>query len=121
MTKTIRTLREVREIFNKKIKNKVKKWVDGSAEYGFTTKRNREVFRKISLIPSVLKNIKEVDTSVNFFGQKISSPILIAPMGGLTQFNKKAEILISEASEIRRTPYFFPDNSAYYLKEIYNH
>lgn len=41
-------------------------------------------------------------------------------MGGLTQFNKKAEILISKSSEITETPYFFPDNSAYSLREIYN-
>ena len=40
-------------------------------------------------------------------------------MGGLTQFNKKAELLISNSSEEKCIPYFFPDNSAYYLKEIY--
>jgi len=115
----LRTLREIEKVFNQKLKTKVKKWVDGSAENGYTTKKNRDIYRKISLIPRVLKDIKKVNIESNFFGQKISSPLLIAPMGGLTQFNKKAELLISNSSEEKCIPYFFPDNSAYYLKEIY--
>ena len=115
----LRTLREIEKIFNQKLKTKVKKWVDGSAENGYTTKKNRDIFRKISLIPRVLNDIKKVNIESNFFGQQISSPILIAPMGGLTQFNKKAELLISDSSEEKCIPYFFPDNSAYFLKEVY--
>ena len=118
MTK-LRTLREIKQIFKKKLKDNALQWIDGSAEYGFTTKKNRDIFRKVLLIPRVLKEIKNVDIKTDFFGQKISSPILICPMGGLSQFNKKAELLISKSSEITKTPYFFPDNSAYFLKEIY--
>jgi len=116
----LRTLREIERIFRKKLKKKQLLWVDGSAEHGFTTKKNRDIFRKVLLIPRVLKEIKKINIEKDFFGQKISSPILICPMGGLTQFNKKAEILISKSSEITETPYFFPDNSAYSLREIYN-
>ena len=103
----LRTLREIEKVFNQKLKTKVKKWVDGSAENGYTTKKNRDIYRKISLIPRVLKDIKKVNIESNFFGQKISSPLLIAPMGGLTQFNKKAELLISNSSEEKCIPYFF--------------
>ena len=43
----LRTLREIEKVFNKKLKTKVKKWVDGSAENGYTTKKNRDIFLKI--------------------------------------------------------------------------
>lgn len=115
----LRTIREIEKIFQNKLSKQVLKWVDGSAEYGFTTKKNREVFRKVSIVPRIFKNISNVNIEKNFFGQKISSPIIICPMGGLTQFNKRAEKIISKASETLEVPYFFPDNSAFFLKEIY--
>ena len=114
----LRTLREIKEISKKKINPKVLKWINGSAEHGFTTIRNREIFRSISIIPEVLNNFKEPKIESIFFGKKISSPILIAPVGGLSQFNKKAELIVSEASEKKRIPYFLPNNSSYNLKEI---
>ncbi len=118
MKRKIRTLREVIKIYKHKTKDRVQRWIDGSAEYGFTTQKNINIFRSISLIPRVLKEIKKVDISSNFFGKKISSPIIICPMGGLTQFNKKAEFVISEASEELNLIYFFPDNTAYELNDI---
>ena len=117
-TEQLRTIREIKKIFEKKTKSKVSKWVDGSAEYGFTTIKNREIFRLISIIPEVLKDFKKPNVECDFFGQKISSPVIISPVGGLSQFNKKAEIIVSEASENKKIPYFFPNNSSYSLKEI---
>ena len=114
----LRTLREIKNIFKKKVKPEVLKWVNGSAEYGFTTIRNRQIFRDISIIPQVLKNFKEPKIENTFFGKKISCPILIAPVGGISQFNKKAEFVVSEASEEYKIPYFLPNNSSYNLNEI---
>ena len=42
----LRTLREIEKVFNKKLKTKVKKWVDGSAENGYTTKKTEIYFGK---------------------------------------------------------------------------
>lgn len=118
MNKKIRTLREFYNIYKKKTKPMVQKWINGSSEYGFTTQRNRDIFRKISLIPRFLKDIKNVNTQSTYFGQNITAPLIICPMGGLTQFHKSADHMISEASEIYKIPYFFPDNTAFELKDI---
>ena len=69
--KKFRTTREIIETARKKIKPKVWKWLDGSAEYGHTTSRNRETFRKISLIPRVLNNTLKLNVQKKFFGKKI--------------------------------------------------
>tara|TARA_Y100001970_G_scaffold293483_1_gene440599 strand:- start:28897 stop:29925 length:1029 start_codon:yes stop_codon:yes gene_type:complete len=118
MTKTIRTLREFFKLYKKKTKPVIQKWIDGSSEYGHTTQRNRDVFRKISLIPRFLKDINNADTKSTYFGQSISAPLIICPMGGLTQFHKSADHIISEASEIFQLPYFFPDNTAFELSDM---
>jgi len=50
-TNKLRTLREIKNIFKKKIKPDVIKWINGSAEYVFTTIKNRSIFRCVSIIP----------------------------------------------------------------------
>ncbi len=114
----LRTIREIISIYNSKTDDKLKKWLNGSAEYGYTTKRNEGIFRSIGIIPRVLKNFSTSNSSCSFFGTKISSPFIIAPMGGISQFNKKAEFIISEATERAKIPYFFPNNSSYSLSEL---
>jgi isopentenyl diphosphate isomerase/L-lactate dehydrogenase-like FMN-dependent dehydrogenase len=114
----LRTIREIISIYNSKTNDKLKKWLNGSAEYGYTTNRNKDIFRSIGIIPRVLKNFSTSNSSCSFFGSEISSPFLIAPMGGISQFNSKAEFIISEAAEKAKIPYFFPNNSCYSLTEI---
>ena len=113
-----RTSREVIEVARKKVKPKVWRWLDGSAEYGHTTIKNREIFRKISIIPRVLNNTLKLNVQKKFFGKIVSSPILISPVGGLNQFDIRAEHLISKVSEKNKVPYFFPNNSGDTLKQI---
>lgn len=116
----LRTIREIISIYNSKTNDKLKKWLNGSAEYGYTTKRNECIFRSIGIIPRVLKSFSTSNSNCSFFGTKISSPFLVAPMGGISQFNKKAEFMISEATERAKIPYFFPNNSSYLLSELNN-
>lgn len=114
----LRTLREIIKVFNKRTQPKVQKWLNGSAEYGYTTVRNENIFRSIGIIPQVLKNFKSSNSNCSFFGTQLSSPIIIAPMGGITTFNKKAQLIISDASEKYKIPYFFPNSSSYTLSEL---
>ena len=114
----LRTIREIIRIYEKKSNSKLKKWLDGSAEYGFTTQRNKNIFRSFGIIPRVLKEFSNSNIGTSFFGTKISSPFLIAPMGGITQFNKKAEFIISDTAEKFKIPYFFPNNSSFLFSEM---
>ena len=41
----LRTLREIIKVYNKRTQPKIKKWLNGSAEYGYTTVRNENIFR----------------------------------------------------------------------------
>lgn len=116
--KNFKTIRELIFYAKKKIKPKAWKWLDGSAEYGNTTQKNRDIFRKVAFIPRVLKDTTRLDIKRNFFGKDISSPILISPVGGLNQFELKAEYIISDVAEKNKMPYFFPNNSSETLKQM---
>ena len=113
----LRTIREIIRIYEKKSNSKLKKWLDGSAEYGFTTQRNKNIFRSFGIIPRVLKEFSNSNIRTSFFGTKISSPFLIAPMVGITQFTKKAEFIISDTQKNLKYHIFFQITPAsYFLK-----
>ena len=50
----LRTIREIIKVAKKKIKPNAFKWINGSAEYGNTCDRNRDIYRKIGLYPEYL-------------------------------------------------------------------
>jgi len=116
--KNFRTLREITKLAEKKIKPNVLKWIDGSAEYGYTSKRNREIFRNIGIVPRVLTENYKIDLSKDFFGKSCSIPLIMSPVGGTDQFHKKSEFIFSDVAEKNEIPYFFPNNSGNTLKEF---
>ena len=75
--KKFRTIREVIKNAKKKVKPNVWKWLDGSAEYGHTTIKNREIFRKIGIVPRVLNDTKNLNIEKKFLEKNFFSNIII--------------------------------------------
>src|SRR3974390_3868414 len=64
-----------------------------------TLRANREGFLKFQLRPRRLVDVSKVDTSVEIFGTKYDSPIVIAPTGGNRSFHPDGEIAVSRAAK----------------------
>lgn len=67
-------------------------WVTGAAESGATFRRNRSQFREFGLRPAVLTGITTPILGTHWAGAAVSSPILAAPIGHLTQFHESGEL-----------------------------
>ena len=63
-------------------------WVYGSAGAGeeATVRRNRDAWGTYAFVPSVLRDVEHVDTSVELFGMDLRVPVLPAPVGSLSIF-----------------------------------
>ncbi|HEU4599683.1 MAG TPA: alpha-hydroxy acid oxidase [Solirubrobacterales bacterium] len=57
-------------------------FVDGGAGDEVTLARNRSAFDDLALVPRVLAGLSEVSTEIELFGQRLPSPVLLAPAGG---------------------------------------
>ena len=55
----------------------------GGAETETTLRRNRYAIDKLGLLPRVLNDVSNVDTSGTFLGQVLSLPLILAPIGSL--------------------------------------
>jgi isopentenyl diphosphate isomerase/L-lactate dehydrogenase-like FMN-dependent dehydrogenase len=67
-----------------------------------TLRANREAFGKIKLRPRRLVDVSRVDTSVELFGTRWETPIIVAPTGGNKAFHPDGEIAVAQACKARR-------------------
>ena len=69
---------DFRKLAKKKLPSPIFHYIDGGSDDEVTLKRNTESFNKCDLIPNVLANVSNVDTSTTVLGQKIDFPLFLA-------------------------------------------
>lgn len=78
-------------------------WLVGGAESGRTYLRNLHQFRDYFLRPRVLAGITSPRLESSFLGKVISSPLIAAPIGHLTQFHDEGELAVMRACSATET------------------
>lgn len=95
----------------KDFENSAKKLLDssifdffyGGATDEFTLQNNVSSYNTLNLLPNVLRAISEPDTSVSFFGQKLQTPILIAPMAFQRLAHRDGELATAKGADKIKT------------------
>jgi isopentenyl diphosphate isomerase/L-lactate dehydrogenase-like FMN-dependent dehydrogenase len=72
-------------------------YIVGAAETETTMRRNRMALDEIAFRPRVLRNVCEVDASVELFGRKLRLPVVLAPVGALELFDTGAAASVARA------------------------
>jgi isopentenyl diphosphate isomerase/L-lactate dehydrogenase-like FMN-dependent dehydrogenase len=73
-------------------------YIVGGSETETTLRRNRMALDEIAFRPRVLRNVAEVDTSVEVFGRKLRLPIVLAPVGALESFDPGAAASVARGA-----------------------
>lgn len=68
-----------------------------------TLAANREGFRHIQLRPRRLIDVRQVDMSVELFGAKWETPIILAPVGNQKAFHAEGELIPARAARAKNT------------------
>jgi 4-hydroxymandelate oxidase len=74
----------------------------GSDDFG-TIAANRDGFSKIGLRPKRLIDTGTPDLSVEVFGQRLSSPIFLCPVGAQKMFNVEGEVAVARAAKTKNS------------------
>jgi isopentenyl diphosphate isomerase/L-lactate dehydrogenase-like FMN-dependent dehydrogenase len=93
-------------------------FVAGGAGSELTLKANREAFQKITIMPRVLTGIKQVDTSMNLLGQRLSMPIYVTPMANHGVVHPLAEVGSSLGAKKAGTLFVAPTGSNKTMEEV---
>ena len=62
-------------------------YIVGGTETETTLRRNRMALDEIAFRPRVLRDVSQVDPSVEVFGRKLRIPVMLAPVGALETFD----------------------------------
>jgi isopentenyl diphosphate isomerase/L-lactate dehydrogenase-like FMN-dependent dehydrogenase len=96
-----------------------KGYVYGSAGTRETTDKNRLAFKKWSIIPRrLVKYDGFPDLTTEIYGEKLVSPIAMAPVGVLTIFNPQGEIAAARAAAKEAVPFIMSTASATSIEDV---
>lgn len=73
-------------------------YVAGSAGQQHTARANREAFDRWRIVPRMLVDVAARDLSVELFGQRYRSPLLLAPIGVLDMAHRDGDVAVARAA-----------------------
>ena len=87
-------------------------YVAGGAGRESTMDANRAAFERWRIVPRVLRDVEKRDLSIELFGQKLPSPLLLAPIGVLEMAHREADLAVARAAAAMRVPYIFSNQAS---------
>ncbi|WP_084626691.1 alpha-hydroxy acid oxidase [Demequina aurantiaca] len=85
------TIAELRAIAKRRTPQGAFDYTDGAAEAELSLARARQAFRDIEFHPAILRDVSNVDTSVEIFGGRSALPFGIAPTGFTRMMQSEGE------------------------------
>lgn len=80
-------------------------YVDGGAGSEATLRANSEDFAALRLRQKVLRGIKEIDLSVELFGEAMAMPLVLAPVGMGGMMARRSEVQAKRAADAMGLPF----------------
>jgi isopentenyl diphosphate isomerase/L-lactate dehydrogenase-like FMN-dependent dehydrogenase len=91
-------IEDLRKRARRRLPRAVFDYIDGAAEDELTARRNREYFQRLLFDARVLVDVSTIDQSVSVFGQKLTTPIILAPTGLCGMATNRGEVLAARAA-----------------------
>ena len=74
-------------------------YLSGGTESETTMRRNRLAFDRIAFRPRVLVDVSKIDRTSTFLGHNLRIPVLLAPIGGLQNFDPAGGVAVAKAAD----------------------
>lgn len=92
-------------------------YVAGGAGDEVTQRANRAAFDKWAVVPRVLRDVSNRDTSVELFGRRLPSPLLLGPVGALELVHEEADLAVARAAASLGVPMVFSNQASVSMEE----
>lgn len=87
-------------------------WLEGGSGDESSLDANRRAFASWTIYPRLLRRSGQGHTRIHLFGQSLSMPILLAPVGQLARFHPEGEIAAVDAATAAGTALVASSNSS---------
>jgi L-lactate dehydrogenase (cytochrome) len=109
---------ELRQLARRRLPKMVFEFIDGGAQDEITLRANMTDFQRIRLLTRVLTDVTTRDQSVELFGQRYDSPLVVAPTGLAGLLSRRGEVSAVRAAHRRRVPYCLSTMATCSIEEI---
>jgi L-lactate dehydrogenase (cytochrome) len=111
-------IEELRQLARKRLPKMVFEFIDGGAQDEITLRENMTDFQRIRLLTRVLTDVSTRDQSVELFGQRYDSPLVVGPTGLAGLLSRRGELSAVRAAQRRRVPYCLSTMATCSIEEI---
>ena len=99
------TIADLRAIARQRVPRAPFDYVDGAAAAEISLRRARELFTDLQFVPSVLRDVAEIDTSITILGARAEQPFAFAPTGFTRLAHHEGERAVLRVAQRRGIPY----------------
>jgi lactate 2-monooxygenase len=93
-------------------------YVMGGAGAESTAAANRAAFERWRIVPRMLCDVAVRDLSVDLFGQRFPSPVLLAPIGVLTIMHSDGELAVARAGAELSVPMVLSSAASHSIEQV---
>ena len=93
-------------------------YIDGGAYAEQTLRRNVDDFAAVALRQRVLKDMSQLDTGIELFGEKLSIPVALAPVGLTGMYARRGEVQAAMAADRKGIPFTMSSVSVCPIEEV---
>ncbi len=83
-----------------------------------TLRRNVDDFAAVALRQRVLKDMSQLDTSIELFGEKLSIPVALSPVGLTGMYRRRGEVQAARAADRHGIPFTMSSVSVCPIEEV---
>lgn len=112
------SIERLREAARSRLPRGVFDFYEGGAEDESTLNDNLQAFRRVRLLPRVLRNVAQVDVSTQLFGRSLGLPFAIAPTGAVGFGWRGGDIALARAAAAHDIPYTLSTSATASIEEI---
>ncbi|THU02523.1 alpha-hydroxy-acid oxidizing protein [Lampropedia puyangensis] len=93
-------------------------YIDGGAYAEKTLRRNVDDLADVALRQRVLKDMSQLDTSIELFGEKLSIPVALSPVGLTGMYAQRGEVQAAHAADKKGIPFCMSTVSVCPIEEV---
>lgn len=112
------TNQEIIQAARRNLTQNVWNYLSGGAESETTMRRNRFGFDSLAFRPRVLVDVCKIQPSAAFLGQKLRTPVMLAPIGSLQSITPEGGVAVARAAQEFGTINFVSSVTQPSLEEI---
>jgi lactate 2-monooxygenase len=87
-------------------------YIAGGAGRESTMDANRAAFERWRIVPRMLRDVSVRDTTIELFGRRLPSPLLLAPIGVLEMAHRDADLAVARAAAAEGVPMIFSSQAS---------